>query len=50
MMLGIFERLNCSAPEGFEHVHGVVESTKQAFVIRNRSIAWSFSAKSPPHA
>lgn len=38
MILGIFERLNCSRPDGFEHVHGVVESTKQAFLIRNRHI------------
>jgi gamma-glutamyltranspeptidase len=38
MILGIFERLNCNGPEGFEHVHGVVEATKQAFVIRNRYI------------
>jgi gamma-glutamyltranspeptidase len=30
MILGIFERLNCNGPEGFEHAHGVVEATKQA--------------------
>src|SRR4029077_8605853 len=38
MILGIFERLNCDEPESFEHVHGVVEATKRAFVIRNRYI------------
>lgn len=38
MILGIFERLNCTAGEGFEHVHGLVEATKQAFAIRNRYI------------
>jgi gamma-glutamyltranspeptidase len=38
MILGIFERLNCKQPDGFEHVHGVVEATKRALVIRNRHI------------
>jgi gamma-glutamyltranspeptidase/glutathione hydrolase len=38
MILGIFEQLNCNVGEGFEHVHGVVEATKQAFIIRDRHI------------
>lgn len=38
MILGIFERLNCTEPEGFGHVHGVVEATKRAFVVRNRYV------------
>ena len=43
MILGIFERLNCNVPEGFDHVHGVVEATKRAFVIRDRYICDSKS-------
>ena len=29
MILGIFERLSCNRPEGFEHVHGVVVGQPQ---------------------
>lgn len=36
MLLGIFERLNVTHAEGFHHVHGIVEATKQAFLIRDR--------------
>lgn len=35
MILAIFERLKCAAAEGFDHVHGLVEATKQAFMLRN---------------
>jgi gamma-glutamyltranspeptidase/glutathione hydrolase len=38
MILGIFERLNCAAADGFEHVHALVEATKEAFAIRNRYV------------
>jgi len=38
MILAIFERLNCNEPDGFDHVHGVVEATKRAFLVRNRYI------------
>jgi oxamate amidohydrolase len=38
VILGIFERLGCTAPDGFEHVHGLVEATKQAFLIRDRYV------------
>ena len=39
LILGIFERLKCAQAEGYEHVHGLVEATKQAFIVRNREIA-----------
>lgn len=35
MILAIFDRLGIDRSEGFEHLHGLVEATKQAFVIRN---------------
>jgi gamma-glutamyltranspeptidase/glutathione hydrolase len=38
LILGIFSRLSVARPEGFAHVHGIVESTKLAFAIRDREI------------
>lgn len=36
MLLGIFDRLGVTEAEGFDHLHGLVEATKQAFLIRDR--------------
>lgn len=38
-ILGIFDRLAVTRGEEFEHLHGLVEATKQAFLIRNRELA-----------
>lgn len=38
MILGIFERLGCAWVESFEHVHGLIEATKRAFLIRDRHV------------
>nr|MBF0681623.1 gamma-glutamyltransferase family protein [Pseudomonas sp.] len=38
LILGVFERLRVQEAEGFAHVHGLVESTKQAFMIRDRVV------------
>ncbi len=35
MILGIFDRLRCSEGESFSHVHGMVEATKHAILLRN---------------
>jgi gamma-glutamyltranspeptidase/glutathione hydrolase len=35
LILALFERLAVVEPEGFAHVHGIVEATKQAFILRN---------------
>ena len=35
MILGIFDRLNVREPEGFAHIHGLIEATKHAFILRN---------------
>lgn len=35
IILGLFDRLGCTEAEGFEHVHGVVEATKRAFLARD---------------
>ncbi|MDE2361933.1 MAG: gamma-glutamyltransferase [Hyphomicrobiales bacterium] len=36
-LLGIFERLGVKRAESFEHIHGLVEASKQSFVVRNRA-------------
>ena len=38
MILGIFERLGVAEADGFEHLHGLVEASKQAFMVRDREI------------
>ena len=38
MILGLFERLGVGVAEGFDHVHGLVEATKQAFMVRDRYV------------
>ncbi len=38
MILGIFAELNVTRADSFAHVHGIVESTKLAFAVRNREI------------
>jgi gamma-glutamyltranspeptidase/glutathione hydrolase len=35
MILGLFQRLGVTEAEGFAHIHGLVEATKQAFLVRN---------------
>jgi len=38
MILALFDRLGVGEAEGFEHLHGLVESTKQAFLLRNQHL------------
>ncbi|HXF87233.1 MAG TPA: gamma-glutamyltransferase family protein [Xanthobacteraceae bacterium] len=38
MILALFERLRIAAAESFAHVHGIVEATKRAFIVRDRVI------------
>ncbi|MEO5697683.1 MAG: gamma-glutamyltransferase family protein [Burkholderiaceae bacterium] len=39
MILALFDRIRSgTAVDSFEHVHGLVEATKQAFMVRNRHI------------
>jgi len=37
-ILGIFDRLGIKTAEGFDHVHGLIEATKQAFILRNAEL------------
>lgn len=38
MILGLFDRLRVGEAEGFEHLHGLIEATKQAFIQRNAEL------------
>jgi gamma-glutamyltranspeptidase/glutathione hydrolase len=38
MILGIFSELQVKEADSFAHVHGIVESTKRAFAVRDREI------------
>lgn len=38
MILGLYERLQCETADSLEHVHGLVEATKMATLIRNQYI------------
>jgi gamma-glutamyltranspeptidase/glutathione hydrolase len=38
VILALFDRLGVREAEGFDHVHGLVEATKQAFLVRDRIV------------
>src|SRR3954464_6402134 len=38
IILALFERLRVTEEEGFDHVHGLVEATKRAFLVRDRVV------------
>jgi oxamate amidohydrolase len=38
LILALFDRLKVRVGERYEHIHGLVEATKQAFLIRDRMI------------
>jgi len=38
MILSIFDRLGVDEAEGFAHLHGLIEATKQAFIQRNAEL------------
>ncbi len=38
MILAIFDRLGVASPGSFEYLHGMIEATKQAFIVRDRII------------
>ena len=35
MILALFDRLKVKEAESFEHIHGIIEATKQAFLVRD---------------
>jgi gamma-glutamyltranspeptidase len=48
LLLGLFDRLGVAEAESFDHVHGLVEATKRAFVWRDRVITDPRALTSPP--
>lgn len=48
MILALFERLGVTEAEGFDHIHGLVEATKQAFIIRDRIVGDPEAMPDPP--
>ncbi len=38
MILALFDKLAAGTVDGFDHVHGLVEATKQAFLLRDRHV------------
>lgn len=38
MILALFDRLGIEKGESFAHVHGLIEATKQAFIVRDRIV------------
>ncbi|WP_315835223.1 gamma-glutamyltransferase family protein [Bradyrhizobium prioriisuperbiae] len=38
IILGLFDRLRVQEAEGFDYIHGLVESTKRAFRVRDRFV------------
>lgn len=38
IILGLFDRLKVTRGEGFDHIHGLIESAKRAFAVRDAEI------------
>jgi oxamate amidohydrolase len=50
MILALFDRLGVKEAEGFDHIHGLVEATKQAFLVRDRIVGDPGSMTEAPEA
>lgn len=50
LILGAFDRLGVAEPEGFAHIHGLVEATKQAYRLRNRHLGDPDAMTAAPQA
>ena len=50
MILGLFDRLGIDKADGFEHVHGLVECTKEAFRVRDNYVTDPAYMKADPAA
>ncbi|MCB1439365.1 MAG: gamma-glutamyltransferase family protein [Nitratireductor sp.] len=48
MILAIFDRLGVKSADGFDHLHGIIEATKQAFIVRNRELGDRSSMRIDP--
>ncbi|MFD0981937.1 gamma-glutamyltransferase family protein [Tropicimonas aquimaris] len=50
MILALFDRLGVTEGEGFDHLHGLIEATKQAFLLRNAGLGDPDSMEEPAQA
>lgn len=50
MILAMFDRLGVTEAEGFAHIHGLVEATKQAFIVRDRIVGDPAAMTEDPRA
>jgi len=48
IILALFERLRVTQPESFDHVHGLVEATKRAFLMRDGYVTDPAQLPHPP--
>ncbi|WP_417687156.1 gamma-glutamyltransferase family protein [Roseibium sp.] len=48
IILGLYDRLKTNGREGFDLVHGLVESTKRAFLVRDRIVTDPMRLPEPP--
>jgi gamma-glutamyltranspeptidase/glutathione hydrolase len=48
IILALYDRLNIKEPESFAHIHGIVEATKRAFLVRDRIVTDPARAPEPP--
>lgn len=46
-ILGVFDRLGVTEGESFEHIHGLIEATKQAFILRNAELGDPSTMRAP---
>jgi len=47
MILALFDRLSVTEGEGFAHIHGLIEATKQAFILRNAELGDPATMREP---
>ncbi|KEA64977.1 Gamma-glutamyltranspeptidase [Marinobacterium lacunae] len=50
MILGIFDKLGITNADGFDHIHGLIESTKRAFRVRDRHVTDPGRLKADPQS
>jgi gamma-glutamyltranspeptidase/glutathione hydrolase len=48
IILALFERLRITEAESFDHVHGLIEATKRAFLVRDRYVTDPGHLAHPP--
>ncbi|WP_137700651.1 gamma-glutamyltransferase family protein [Marimonas lutisalis] len=46
-ILGVFDRLGIREGESFDHIHGLIEATKQAFITRNAELGDARAMRQP---